>query len=344
MTTPLARLAASCALSLPVVFLSPAADAQTYAQFKGHKLPMIQRSVLADVEGRLGHLVFDPVSGRTFVAAQRSNSLEALDPSGFRTAQSIKDLPGPSGVVLMPDSRRLAVACGDGAVHVFTLNEKGELAPQRVIQLRGEADQLVYDQKAQALFVAHGKFVSRIDPNKDTDGTRAELPDFPEGLAIDPDSNRLFVNIAKRGEIVVLNRDDMKILTTWTLKDVKANYPMSLDVKNQRLMVATQEPAKFIALDTKDGREVARLDIPAGAEDMWYDAPGTRCYISCGGSGGKVAIVLQSDPNTYTVDHQEGTMAGAATSVLVPERRRLIVTAPKMADQPTFVYIFLIPP
>lgn len=317
---------------------------QAFSQFPGHKLPMVQRSVLAGVEGRVGHLAYDQTSGRLFVAAQRANSIEVLDATGMKTAQSIKDVPGPSGVVLMKDSRRLAVACGDGTVRTFKLDDKGNLTPERTIQLRGEADQLDYDPVAKLLYVGHGMFLSKVDPDKDDAVASLKLSDFPEGVVIEPGGKRVFVNIAKRGQIAVVNRETMTLESTWTLQDAKGNYAMAIDPARKRLFTVTQEPSKFIALDAADGREVARVDVPGGAEDVWYDALGTRAYVSCGGAGGKVAIVLQKDADTYTLDHQEPTMAGAGTSVLVPERRRLIVCAPKLADQPTFLYFFIIPP
>lgn len=333
-----------CVLSLAACALGGKALAQTYAQFQGHKLPMIQRSVIPNVEGRLGHLAMDPKSGRLYVAAQRAGSLEVLDASGMKIAQSIKDLPDPSGVVFMDDTRRLAVACGDGAVRVYKADDSGQLTLERSIQLRGEADNLAYDAKAKRLWAGHGKFVSWLDLDKDAPLGSTPMPDFPEGMVIEPGGSRLFVNIAKRGEIVVLDRETGKIAETWTLKDAKGNHPMAIDGAAKRLFVATNEPARFIALDTNGGKEVARLEIPGDADDLWYDAPGKRVYASAGGSGGKVAMILQETPDKYSLEHREDTMAGASTSLLLGDRRRLIVTAPKMADQPTFVYIFLIPP
>lgn len=341
MNTVISRWMLSC-----VVLLAAASglNAQTYAQFAGHKLPMIQRSVIPGAQGRLGHLAYDDTSGRLYVAAQRSNSLEVLDSGGMKIAQSIKDLPDASGVVLVKESRRLAVACGDGTVHVFKVDQSGQLSPERTIQLRGEADNLIYDAKNKRVWVGHGKNVSALDLDKDQPAMTTQVPDFPEGMAIEPDGNRLFVNIAKRGEIAVVNRETGKVVETWALKDAKSNYAMSLDATNKRLMVTTSEPARFIALDTNGGKEVARLEIPGDADDLWYDAPGKRAYASCGGGGGKVAMILQDTPDKYSVEHLEDTMAGASTSVLLGDKRRLIVTAPTLGDQPTFVYFFLIPP
>lgn len=337
---------------LGVAVLDPTADAQTYAQFKEkHKLPMIQRSVLPEADGRLGRMAFDEKSGRLYIAAKRSGSLQAMDPTGLHIAQNIKDIPDPSGVEFMSDARLLAVACGDGTVRIFSADDKGQLTHRRSVQLRGEAYDLAYDAKAKRLWVSHGKNVSWIDPEKDyteqsppAADSRVKLPEFAKGIALHAGTDRLYVSMPDSGQIAVIDTRACTLAQTWTIKDATGNYAVAVDAERSRVFAATQEPPAVVALDSATGKEIARVGITGGAETLWYDAQGTRLYAACASDGGKVAMILQKNADSYELEHQEPTMAGAGMSVLLEGKRRLIVTAPKLADQPTFVYFFLIPP
>lgn len=323
------------------------ATAQTYAQFaaQGYKLPMIMRGVLPNVEGRIDHVAFDPKSGRTYVACSKNGTLECVDASGLKVAQTIKDLPEPLGIVFLAEQRQLALTCGDGSVLIFKVDNDGKLDEKPTkVELRGEADPIRYDDKAKKLWVGHGYMLSWVDPATGKSGGEVKLPEAPEGFVLDPGSSRVFVNLPKKGEIAVIDREKGTITANWALKDIKGNYPMALDAANGRLFVAARDPAKLLVLDIKDGKEIARLDIASDADDCWYDIPGKRIYVSCGGSGGKVAMILQESPDKYSVEHMEGTAAGARTSLLIPERRRLVVLAPKLGDQQTFVYTYILPP
>lgn len=351
----LSRLLASVApaallLAASAPLVAPhAASGQTYAQFAGkHKLPMVQRSVLPDAEGRLGGMALDPKSGRLFFAVPRTGAVHVLDQTGMKTAQRINDLGEPSSLVFVPDGRLLAVTSGDSTVRLLTLAEDGSAKEDKKIEVRGEADPIVYDADAKRLWVGHGHFLSFIDPATGTAGGELKLPHAARGLVQDRTSRRLFATIARTGEIVVIDRGEKdaapKIEATWTLKGVTGIHGIDIDEVSGRLFVAAREPAALLVLDMKDGREIARVPITGDADDTWYDAPGKRIYVSCGGGGGKVEMILQENADTYKLEHSEPTAAGAAQSVLLREKRRLLVTAPRLADQPTFVYFFLIPP
>jgi hypothetical protein len=71
-------------------------------------------------------------------------------------------------------------------------------------------------------------------------------------------------------------------------------------------------------------------------------------YVSCGGNGGFVDVYAQTSEDGkvsgYSRYHQERTNVGCRTCVFVPEQRRLIVAAPQIGTDPTFLYIFFVGP
>lgn len=340
----LRALVALVALCLPA-FHAASAFGQAFAQFPGHKLPMVQRSVLKDVDGKLNHMAFDLKSGRLYVACKATSSVEALDARGMKTAQSVKDVPEPISLSFLQDSRRLVVGCGDGTVRVFKANDAGELTKERDVEFRGQVGTVRYDPKAKLVWVGFGKFISSFDPEIGKAGSEIELPGVGEAFVLEADGPRLFVNIAKTGKVCVVDRATGKLADTWSLKDTTGNNAMAIDEASSRLFIAARTPAVMIALDMKDGREVARVEIGADCDDLWYDAKAARVFASCGGGGGGVYLIQQKSADQYVFEHREATSSGASTSLLVSERRRLIIASPKIGpDGYTFLYIFVIPP
>lgn len=324
-----------------------------FGMFKDAKLPMIQRSVLNGVEGRIDKLGVDLVSGRLYVAARTKGSLEMLDPEGSKQQPAITDLPEPTGVAVISDKRRLVVSCaGDNSVRVFALNDAGDPTPQRTVKFDGETDAVRYDPASGRVYVGHGWFLGSFDLETGEKGPSLSLGAAPEGFVLDPRSNRVYVNLATKGTVAVLERSDGGELTsaaTWTIKDLRGNYPMALDPSSGHLFVVTRNPtSRLVVLDTANGSQVASVECTDDADDCWWDAVQKRIYVSCGGGSGFVDCFQQDSADGkvtgYRRYHQERTNVGCRNSVFVPEHRRLIVTAPKLGADPVFVYIFIVGP
>jgi hypothetical protein len=376
-------------------------------------LPMIQRSVLPnETEGRMAGIGYDPLTGCMYFAAVRANVLHVLDKSGMEQVQTIKDLNEPNGIAVAFDIRKLALSCGDGSVHIYSIGSEqkdgdkvtraaGMLTEEKVVQLSGEADPIRYDVKSKKVFVGHGKYVSWVDmTNGDKSPKGVEMPGSVKGLVLSPDGTKAYVNVPSKGQVVVVDTVKWEVVSTWTLKDVTGNYPLAINDDGSLLFVACRTPAKLVILATKDGAEQARFDIGGDdAADCWWDGRGKRVYISSGNGngmittvwnkpGGAAAAAPAAEPSAelkakmaqmdeavkakeaelaemrkqraemakaaapapvaagaasgWVVEHNLETAPGARTSLLIPERGRYIVCAPKIT-YPTFVFIYLTP-
>lgn len=332
--------AGACAALL---FGGGAASAQSYAQFNV-PLPMITRGVIPLVQGKMGGIAVDLKSGRQYFAALRNGTLEVLDASGLKVVQTIRDLNEPTTPVFVQDPRMLLLTCGDGKLIVYGADAAGELKQDRVVELGGEARQVRFSEGEKRAWVTHARAVTAVDPVTGTKGKSIEFGASTEGIALEVAGNRAFVNIPSKGQVAVIDREKNEVVATWDLKDVKGNYQLALDEVSKRLFVSCRNPAKLLVLDTTDGKEIARLPIGEDADSTWYDAPGKRIYVSCGGGAGEVTMILQESADKYKVEHNVQTNTGARTSVLVSQKRRFIVAAPSLGDSPTFVYIYIIPP
>lgn len=314
-----------------------------------HPLPMIQRNPIGSVQGRLDHAAFDPVSGRIFLAARSAGSIEVVDITKMGNVASLGGLSEPSGVLFINALRILGVACADNAVHLYKVSPAGELEAFKDAKVDGAAGALAYDPGAKRLWAAHGTFISSIDPETGEAGKPVEIPGPGVALALETKGTRLFVSVpAPEPQIVVIDRVKNEISAKWPLAGVKANHPIALDEASARLFVATREPAKLLVLDTATGAQIAGLEAPADAGNVWYDAFGKIVYVTGGGNGGRINLYTQADASTYTLRHSEGSAAGARTSLFIPERRSLAVFTPALGQgfdgNPALMFLYVLPP
>lgn len=292
----------------------PGVIVPAYSMFKD-PLPMIIRSAIQRVEGKIDKLAFDPVQYRVFVTGVRTNTVYALKLSDHTLAAKLENLPEPRAVVWLPNAHRLVVACGgDGSVRIFKPGEdQGKDSPayieERKIEFAGESDAVIVDQDdvkavggAAAVWVAHAMAITRIDLASGEKTASVALPGRADGMVIgNVDGRRMiYVNVPRpettteapnpRPSVLAIDSETGQIVSAWTLDDAKNNGAIALDEQNARLFVVTRYPAKLIVLDARDGREVARLDAPGDVGSICYDPRLQRLFAPGGAEGGKLAV------------------------------------------------------
>ena len=115
------------------------------------------------------------------------------------------------------------------------------------------------------------------------------------------------------------------------------NFPMALELDAGHILAAFRTPARLGIFSIKDGALIANLEICRDADDVFVDAKRRRVYISCGEG---FLDVLDSQENAYSRIARIPTVAGARTSLFVPELDRLILAVRASSGEPASVWIF----
>jgi DNA-binding beta-propeller fold protein YncE len=173
-------------------------------------------------------------------------------------------------VAFLPDLNRIVVSnSGDGTCRIFDGTTYQLLA---AVKFSNDADQVRYDPSRHLVYVGFADgAIGAIDASASKIvGESFELGAHPESFQLENAGPRIFVNLASRNQIAVIDRNTRKA-NKWTLTDAGTNFPMVLDEKHRRLFVAARRPATLLVLDMDTGREVARLPGAADSDDMWYD-------------------------------------------------------------------------
>src|SRR5207302_4075815 len=211
--------------------LIPRAQGQTSAPLK-----QIQSIPLPNVVGYFDHMAVDIKGQRLFVPGEHQRTIEVID---LRTGADIHTITGfggdPRKTIYLPQTNEIWVDDGDATVKSFS-GETYELVKN--IPLSGHEgdkdsrrvpDNGVYDPATGLFYLGdradglkkelgikgsieivdtkNGKFVGSIE----VDGLN------PAGLALDPKSSKLYVVTGDTSNVIVIDRDQRKVLASWPI-------------------------------------------------------------------------------------------------------------------------------
>jgi hypothetical protein len=190
-----------------------------------------------------------------------------------------------------------------------------------------DADNLRFDAPASQLYVGYGEgALGVIDPASMTRLADIPLPGHPESFRVEEAGPRIFVNVPRTREIVVVDRGQRSVVAHIPLGNLLDNYPMSLDEGGHRLFVAVRQPARLLVFDTVSTKQIAAVPCVGDSDDLFYDARRDRVYVI--GGEGFVDTFDASPSGKYARIGRLPTRAGARTGLWSPELDRLYVASP----------------
>jgi DNA-binding beta-propeller fold protein YncE len=309
------------------------------AASEGAEVPPLQLQAtipLGDVRGRIDHMAVDLARRRLFVAALGNDSLAVVDLEAQRLDRIIGELPEPQGVGYDAATDTLYVAnAGDGSVRLF---KGADLSPGGRIELGSDADNVRVESKAGRVFIGHGDgALAVVDTATHDRIASVPLKAHPESFQLDGNTGRIFVNVPNTGVIDVVDRTSGKTMASWPTAGRSANFAMALDHARQHVLVAFRRPAELGIFASADGKLVASIPTCGDVDDLFADSKRDRIYISCGEG---FLDVLTADGTSYRPIGRIATVAGARTSLFVPELDRLLLAVPAKGDAAAAIWIF----
>jgi hypothetical protein len=293
------------------------------SQAAGPEPPLVLEATikLPHVSGRIDHMAVDIGRKRLFVAELGNDTVDVVDLGAGKPVHRIAGLSEPQGIGYAAKADTLLVAnAGDGTVRLF----RGEdLAPVGSIALGDDADNVRMDASDGSAVVGYGNGgLAVIDPSSQAVIAHIGLAAHPEGFQIDPADRRAFVNVPDARQIAVIDLATRRSVDTWRALEARANFPMALDPAGSKLATVFRSPPRLALFDRHSAARIADAALCGDADDVFFDAPRHRIYVSCG--SGEVAVFL-FDATGLRALPSVTTASGARTSLFVPEMDRLFV-------------------
>jgi DNA-binding beta-propeller fold protein YncE len=311
------------------VIVSAGFVAKTSAQ---EKLPLklVATIPMPGFTGDFDHFGLDLKGNRLFLASENQRTVEVFD---LRTGERIHSIPGfgqPLTMAYLPESNRLIVTDG-GETDAVQLVDCKEYKIVGTIKLGKGVDHGVYNPQNKYFYVESGggengktHVLSIIDTKSFKQV--GEIPALPgnsnEGMVIDREGKKLYVNLTGTDEVGVIDLNTRQIIAKWPLPDVHVAHAIALDEPNHRLFTATRKPPQFVVFNTDTGKVVTTLPCVGVNSDMSFDVARKQIYVT---GSDTASVFAQRDADHYEHIAEVPTAFRAKSSIFVPQLKRLYV-------------------
>jgi hypothetical protein len=175
-----------------------------------------------------------------------------------------------------------------------------------------------------------------VDPSSRSKVENVPLKAHPESFQLEPESDRIFVNLPGAHAVVVVDGKSGKQLANWPLSK-GGNFAMTFDRDRNRVLVVFRSPPELAVFSMVDGKPVANAETCGDVDDLFVDAKRGRVYVSCGAG---YVDVFETKDTAYRRMARIPTATGARTSLFVPEMDRLLVAVRSGPAGPAAIWMF----
>jgi hypothetical protein len=305
-------------LSLVICF----SNCKGQATFGEDKLTQEKIIEMPGVAGRIDHMAINLKRKILYVAALGNNTVEVIDLDIGTVIRSIRGIEEPQGIAYLPEQNEIAVASGGNGDCVFFNAATFERVA--TIHLAGDADNIRYDATERKMYVGYGNGgMAMIDPVAHKQIGDVKLPAHPESFQLDKKNNKAYVNLPDDHSIAVIDLKTFKVIDSWKINRLRANFPMTLDTASNHVIVGFRHPPVLVVYNSKTGNEITRNELVDDVDDVFYDA--AKQQVLASGGGGFINIFEKASGNTYKLVANIASRDGARTSFLIPSSRTFIV-------------------
>jgi len=304
----------------------------------GQNMLKLEKEIpMPGVKGRIDHMDINLNDQVAYAAALGNNTVEVIDLKSGKILHSITGLSEPQGVGYIPKHHELFVANGGTGECIFY----NAVTWQKVASIKydDDADDVRYNAGSDRIYVGYGGGgIGVIDAATHTKITDIALPAHPESFQLDAKEGKIWINLPGSGMIGVADLKTNKLVAKWKRLLPRANFPITYDSIQHRIMVGYRIPATLKVLDSHSGKEIFSSGMVSDVDDFYWDKKTKQILIS--GGGGSINIFRQTGTTTYKQVADIPTRSGARTSLWIPELRLFLLAARATDDKPASLLVY----
>jgi DNA-binding beta-propeller fold protein YncE len=300
-------------------------------------LVLLGRTNLPGYDGDFDHLFADIGENKLFVAAEDHGTVEVFNLATGKHLKTLTTFKTPHAFFLVPGTHRLIITDDSGPRIMDDRNY--EILGH--IDVAPGADTEFYDASTKHLYIVSGggdvklkdSWLNEIDPWSGKVLRRLKFDsDHVEAMQAEQHGGRIFINIADKNEVDVIDKKSLTVIGRWPIVGATVNLAMALDEPDHRLFVVTRKPTRMFALDTRDGRTVATLEVPDINDGIAFDAARKRIYVP--GAIGQIGVYQELDPDHYREVARIRSAPGGKSDLFVPALSEFFVAISPQYNRP----------
>src|SRR5690349_750724 len=269
------------------------ANAQPDVTTSGLPLRVMADVPLTGGTTRFDYQSLDSSSGRLYIAHLGSDLMTVFDVNKQTVIDDVKDLKRVHGVLAVPELHRV-YASVTGTNELAIIDDQSLTVIARV-PAGDYPDGIAYGSKENKLYVSdlHGKTDTVIDAKTNQRVATIELGGGAGNSQYDSTSDRIFVTVDGREELVEIDPNSDQVIARYPLTGCKSSHGLSIDSENRLAFAACEENSKLVVFDLQSKKATSTLAVGADPDVLALDVGLHRLYVSA--ESGNIAIFDEQD-------------------------------------------------
>lgn len=289
-------------------------------------LVLVKTIQLKGAAGKLDHLAVDSKGERLFLANKTNNTLDIVDLKTDMLVRQVADQGKVSGVAYAADLDMIYVGNGVGTCNAFDGRDFKPVFSTPT----PNADNVHYHSGIQKVYVGQDEILSELDARTGQITASISLPGAVHGFRIDKRAGRIYAALTKPNLVAAIDISTHKVVDKYDVTRTDAVSPITQDVANDLLFLGCPKKQPMVlVIDSKTGKEIANVDIPAGVDDLHFDRQRNRLYASCSDS---TLVVIQKKDADYQIVARLATPKDSRTCAW--SSGRLYLGVPRQEGKP----------
>ncbi len=284
---------------------------------------ILSKSVPLGAPDRWDYTVFDPGSGRVYVA--HGDQVAVVDGRSGAVIGRVEGVVGGThGTAISAQTGQGFTDDGrNGTVLAFDLKT---LKIIKQIPADRDADAAVLDEATGHVFVIEGdpKAITVIDTKTDAAIATIKAGEKMEYAAAD-DRGGVYVAGEENSDLLKIDARTNTVVGRWPTPDCTSPHGLALDRAGRRVFMSCINSVMMV-VDADTGRLVAKLPIGRGSDAVAWD-PTRKRVFSSNGADGTITVYQQSSPDAYQPLETVATAISGRTMAVDPGSGRLFVAA-----------------
>jgi len=247
---------------------------------KGEIMRLVADVPLPGPASRFDYQSLDPTDGRLYIAHMNADQLIVFDTKKREVVANLDGFNRVHGVIAVPELGRIfASVTGDHQVAIVDRASLKKLAQIGDIKY---PDGLAYAKSANRVFVSdeRGNADVVIDAETNTVATSIPLGGGAGNTAYDPVSDRVFVAVHGKNELVVIDPLKTKIKARVEITWLEDPHGVALDPENQLAFVAGAGNNKIVTVDLRTMQFGPSLPVGRDPDVLAFDSGARRLYVA----------------------------------------------------------------
>ena len=196
-----------------------------------------------------------------------NNTLDIVDLKTNKLIKQIPDQKKVSGVTYAADLDMIYVGNGVGVCNAID----GKTYEQVFSTPANGADNVHFHSGNNRIYVGQDEILSELDAKTGNVTASIKLPGAVHGFKIDKKAGRIYAVLTKQNFVAVIDIETHKVIDSFPMTLSDAGSPIAQDAERGLLFVGCPKAKPMVLVfDTKSGKEVASVSIPAGIDDLHF--------------------------------------------------------------------------